>query len=333
MPSPDQPRSPTGPSAYAYDRWRPRSVRRGKLERRLRSPGRRRRPGRPTSGDPPATRSRRGVRSADPPRARRPRPLVASRRHAPTDDTSSDHGERSSRTPLARAAGRRSRAHTYGYSISPERRRDASAAPRSSRRQRLGSAGDATTFTADARGYLPGFGAASRRRAACRRRSLVERRCAPARIVSPRRRRRRACRRHRFRQRRVQPAARLSGGQRSPAPTSRSRTPTTACRSRGRSAASARWPLFLHTVHAAAVRRRRPRVDRRSRARRDVKTSRGRRALGRSRRRLLVAVHGRPSAPRGDTTAHAAIAARAATCDRARILSANLSETAIIDGA
>jgi hypothetical protein len=48
-------------------------------------------------------------------------------------------------------------AHTYGYSISPERGVTAGATAERVPRA-LGSFGDATTFTADARAYLPGFG-------------------------------------------------------------------------------------------------------------------------------------------------------------------------------
>ena len=140
-------------------------------------------------------------------------------------------------------------------------------------RRGLGSFADATTLTADARGYLPGVRAASRRRrcasAAARRTGDRD-----GRPHLPARRRPPADERRRLRQQRVQPAARLRAATRSPAATSRS------------SNAEYRWPLArpqrgVGTLAALPAHRPRARCSPTPAMR-----GRGRSAPARSRRRL-----------------------------------------------
>ena len=84
------------------------------------------------------------------------------------------------------------------------------------------------------------------------------------------------------------------------------------------------WPIFLHTIHARGVRRRRSRVDADVPRRRDQDVGR-RRALGRHRRRILRCRSPRRSAPRGDTTA----AASSPTARRRSSASGARSETRV----
>lgn len=66
-------------------------------------------------------------------------------------------GAASVRRTSLRAGWSTSTAHTYGYSISPEGGFSIGASGEWTRRA-LGSSGDATTYTSDARAYLPGLG-------------------------------------------------------------------------------------------------------------------------------------------------------------------------------
>ena len=90
-------------------------------------------------------------------RVRRLAPGARARCFAPWTSSRWPAGDVSRDRAAVRAAlAHDHRAHVYGYSISPEARRHASARPAKRVRRALGSIGDATTLTADVRAYLPG---------------------------------------------------------------------------------------------------------------------------------------------------------------------------------